>query len=84
MKPGDLITVIDFGGGSPLFPDGWKRGESPIMVHGRTHGVVLDTKLEDDGPNSSLHNPRTFLQVVTPVGVGWINSVYCEVVSEPG
>lgn len=80
MNPGDMVRVFDWGDGAPLFTDDWKRGESPVLLRGGTIGTVLDLKIEDDGNGAPLFNPRIFWKILTPSGVGWINSVYCEVV----
>ena len=70
MKVGSLTLIRDY---SPIYHDGWVRGEMPYTAKGNVIGVVIGSKLEGEGEV----NPRTFLRVITSEKVGWINSTFC-------
>lgn len=74
MKAGDPVLVR---GGSHMYPDGWARGQEPTYIRKTLIALVLGDEVES-GPV----NPRTFLRVLTPHGIGTINSAFCEVVGE--
>jgi len=57
---------------SPIYHDGWVKGEMPYTTKGNVIGVVVGSKVE-----GFEENPRTFLKVITSEKIGWINSKFC-------
>lgn len=70
MKIGSLTMIGDY---SPIYHDGWVKGEMPYTTKGNVMGVVVGSKLE----GGFVDNPRTFLRVITSEKIGWINSKFC-------
>ena len=69
MKIGSLMMIGNY---SPIYHDGWVKGEMPYRTRGNVIGVVVGSKVE-----GFEENPRTFLKVITSEKVGWINSQFC-------
>jgi len=70
MNRGDPIQINT---SSPMFPEGWKRGEKPIRVPNQpTFGIYLSEEKERGV------DPRTFYRVVTPFGICQVNSKFCK------
>jgi len=57
-----------------MYPDGWALGKEPTYIRKTLIALVLGDEVESD-----TANPRTFLRVLTPHGIGKINSAFCEV-----
>lgn len=69
MKIGSLTMIGNY---SPIYHDGWVKGEMPYTTRGNVIGVVVGSKVEEFEVN-----PRTFLRVITSEKIGWINSKFC-------
>ena len=69
MRIGSLMMIGNY---SPIYHDGWVKGEMPYTTKGNVIGVVVGSKVE-----GFEENPRTFLKVITSEKVGWINSQFC-------
>ena len=69
MKIGSLMMIGNY---SPIYHDGWVKGEMPYTTKGNVIGVVVGSKVE-----GFEENPRTFLKVITSEKIGWINSQFC-------
>jgi len=72
MENGSMVRITCSSYGAPMFPDEWVRGDVPPLLKGGTVGILLDSKFEAD-----KHDPRRFVKILTPQGIGWINAVYC-------
>jgi hypothetical protein len=70
VKIGSLMMIGNY---SPIYHDGWVKGEMPYTTRGNVIGVVVGSKLE----GGIMENPRTFLKVITSEKIGWINSQFC-------
>lgn len=70
-NPGDLLTITR--PYSPLYPPHWIRGEQPIILSPQTHVIFLESFLESDYGGGT---PRTFFRIITPRGIGTMNSVF--------
>jgi hypothetical protein len=65
VKIGSLMIIGNY---SPIYHDGWVKGEMPHTTRGNVVGSKVE-KFEE--------NPRTFLKVITSEKIGWINSKFC-------
>ncbi len=67
LKIGDLISISS---GHHMYPENWKMGEEPIRFNQFTSAIFLEKK--EIPPTTN--DPRTFIKIITPQGIGWINS----------
>lgn len=75
MKPGDMVRVTCFGKGVPFYTN-YSEGLTSVIPKG-TVCIVVGEKLDEDMVGTSR-----FFHIVTPVGIGWISSEFCEVIGE--
>ena len=83
MKPGDLVRVKD---GFKVKTYWLYHPESPITINliptdipfrFSDTGVILKSHV-----NNGMYPYATFLKILTPKGVGWVNWDWIEVISE--
>lgn len=58
-----------------MYPNGWVRGQAPFNIREPVLAVILAQE-----PEADVANPRLFLRILCPHGIGLINSAWCEAV----